>query len=129
MILIKIDQSLLNGHYGATRNVPGWNFFKNISSSKKELPMEMYKSPWKDNTFQFVFYLDLSLLYVLLIKIVQCFTNERYRSNQFVCDSNFLKTFETEIKASAFNENLTGSLKRKIMVKPCCAWYNFSINF
>ena len=47
---------------------------------------------------QTVFYLDLSFLYVLLIKSGQCFLNGRYRSNHFVYDSNFLKTFETEKK-------------------------------
>ena len=37
-MLIKIDQSLLNGQYGC----PWLKFFKNISSSKKELSMETY---------------------------------------------------------------------------------------
>ena len=39
---MKIDQSLLNGHYGSNCIVPDNNFFKNISSSKKELPIEIY---------------------------------------------------------------------------------------
>ena len=47
---------------------------------------------------QTVFYLDLSLLYVLLINIDQYFLNGRYRSNHFVRGSDFLKTFETEKK-------------------------------
>ena len=51
------------------------------------------------HAFQSVFYLDLSLLYVLLIKIDQSFLNGRYRSNHIVCGSNFLNTFETEKKA------------------------------
>ena len=42
LYLIKIDQSLLNGHYGSNCIVPDKNFFKNISSSKKELSMEIY---------------------------------------------------------------------------------------
>ena len=46
---------------------------------------------------QSVFYLDL--LYVVLINIDQCFLNGPCRSNHIVCDSNFLKTFETEKKA------------------------------
>ena len=37
--------------------------------------------------------------------------------HNIVHDSNFLLTFETE-KKHTFNENLTESLKRKIMVKP-----------
>ena len=37
--------------------------------------------------------LDLSLLYVLLTKIDQYLINRRFRSNHFVRDSNFLKTF------------------------------------
>ena len=41
---------------------------------------------------------NLSLLYVLLIKIDQCFLNGRYKSNHIVGDSNFLRTFETEKK-------------------------------
>ena len=40
--LMKIDQSLLNGHYGSNCIVPDNNFFKNISSSKKELSIEIY---------------------------------------------------------------------------------------
>ena len=46
----------------------------------------------KDIMVQTVFYLDLSFLYVLLIKIDQCFLNGRYRLNHIVRDSNFLKT-------------------------------------
>ena len=97
---------------------PWFKFFKNISSSKKSFQWKVMWNPWKDNMVQTVFYLDLSFLYVLLIKIDQCFLNGRYRSNHIVCDSNFLKTFEIEKKAWAFNENLIESLKRKIMVKP-----------
>ena len=73
------------------------------------------------HAFQSVFYLDLSLLYVLLIKIDQCFLNGRFRANHIFCDSNLLKTFETEKKACAVNENVVEFLKRKITVKPCCA--------
>ena len=47
---------------------------------------------------QSVFYLDLSSLYVLGIRIGQCFLNERYRSNHAVRDYCFLKSFETEKK-------------------------------
>ena len=82
----------------------------------------------KRTAFQSAFYLDLSLVHVLLIKIDQCFLNGRYRSNHIVCDSNFLKTWNRK-KTWAFNKNLIESLKRKIMVKPCCAWNNLSINF
>ena len=67
---------------------------------------------------QSIFYLDLSLLYMVLINIDQCFLNGRCKSNQIVSDSNFLKTFETEKKACAFNENLIESWKRKLTVKP-----------
>ena len=45
---------------------------------------------------QSVIYIELSLLFMLSIKIDQCFLNGQYRSNHIVCDSNFLKTFETE---------------------------------
>ena len=38
----KIDQSLLNGQYRSTYIVTGLKFFRNISSSKKELSMETY---------------------------------------------------------------------------------------
>ena len=49
---------------------------------------------------QTIFYLDLSLLLVLLIKTDQCFLNGQYSSNQINHDSNFLnfKDFETEKK-------------------------------
>ena len=74
-------------------------FFKNISSSKKELIlMKKYVKLWKNNMIQFLFYFDLSLLYVLGIRIGQCFLNERYRSNHTVRDYCFLKSFETEKK-------------------------------
>ena len=46
-MLIKIDQSLLNGQYGSAHIVPNKNFSKNISSSKKELSMESYGEPLK----------------------------------------------------------------------------------
>ena len=49
---------------------------------------------------QTIFYLDLSLLLVLLIKTDQCFLNGQYSSNQINRDSNFLnfKDFEREKK-------------------------------
>ena len=97
---------------------PWLKFFKNITNSKKE----------KDNTVQSAFYLDLSLLYMVLINIDQCFLNGRCRSNHILCDTNFLKTFKTEKNAWAVNENMIGSLKRKITVKLSHPWYNFSIN-
>ena len=39
---------------------------------------------------QTIFYLDLSLLFVFLIKTDQCFLNGQYSSNQIARDSNFL---------------------------------------
>ena len=81
---------------------PWLEFWKNISSSKKELSMEHYVEYLKGQ-------------YSSLTNMVQTFTWSEY----------FVKTFETEKKAWAFNGNLIGSLKRKITVKPCCAWYNF----
>ena len=131
MIFIKIDQSLLNGHYWSTQNVPNLKFLKNISSSKKELSMEIYVESLKGQYFSILIcYKDWNVCYIYLlsIKIDQCFLNRWYRSNHIVCDSNLLETWNWK-KTWAFNENLIESLKRKIMVKLCCAWYNFSINF
>ena len=91
--------------------------------------MEIHEESLKGQYVSICIYLDLSLLYVLLIKIDQCFLNGRFRSNHIFCDSNLLKTFETEKKACAVNENVVEFLKRKITVKPCCALYNFSITF
>ena len=39
---------------------------------------------------QTIFYLDLSLRFVLLIKTDQCFLNGQYSSNQIARPSNFL---------------------------------------
>ena len=143
IVKLNIDRSIC--HFDKEWPKCPWvNFFKNTSSSEKKLLMETYVEYLKGNMVnwltRFKHSLDQSLLrtlqkptmielYVNLIKSDQCFLNGWYRSNHSVCDSNFLKTFETEKKAWAFNKNLIESLKRKITVKPCCAWHNFSMNF
>ena len=47
-------------------------FFLNLRS-KKELSMEIHEESLKEQYVSICIYLDLSLLYVLLIKIDQCF--------------------------------------------------------
>ena len=127
-IFDKIYQSLLNGHYGSNCIVPDNNFFKNISSSKKELSVEIYVESLKGQSIS-ICILSWSEFAICAFDKNWCFLNGWYRSNHIVCDSNILKTCETEKKTWAFHENLIQSLKRKITVKPCCAWYNFSITF
>ena len=48
-------------------------FLKKNSRSKKELSMEIHEESLKGQYVSICIYLDLSLLYVLLIKIDQCF--------------------------------------------------------
>ena len=115
--MIKIEWTIWINPY-----CPWLKILKNISSSKKELSMELYVESLKGQYGSIHIYLDLSLLYVLLIKIDQCFLNGRYRSNHIVRFSNFLKASETHQKAWVFNE-------RTICVKTYCPWYNFLKKF
>ena len=59
---------------------------------------------------QTIFYLNLTFLCVLLIKIDQCFLNIQYRSNHTVRNSNCLKTFETEKKHELLKVLQSGKL-------------------
>ena len=93
--------NFLNGQYGSTLIILDSHLSKIFQIAKKELLIETYvesDSKYDSNMIQTALCLDLSLLYVFLINIDQCFLKARYGSNRVVCDLNFLKIFEIEEK-------------------------------